>query len=121
MVEFLAADRVGLRPCERARTITFRRRLGMSRRQLMILAAAAASGLAAGSARAALVAEWKGDTYTTGNWVDSTTNGHDATPVGSVTTTPNAFNGHAGVNFAGGNGAAASGFFTVTNNASTLI
>ena len=93
----------------------------MSRRRMKAVAAAAASGAMVCSAQAALVGQWKADTYTSGNWVDSTGNGHDATPVGTLTTTANAFNGHAGINFPGGNGATASGFFKVTNDTNTLV
>src|SRR3954462_9731034 len=59
-------------------------------------------------ARADLVLDWKGDNYTSGNWIDTVTN-TVATVQGSPTAVLNVFGTHTGVQT--GNGA---NFFTVT-------
>jgi hypothetical protein len=69
------------------------------------------------SAPAALVGQWIGDNYTSGNWADSTGNGHTAIPAGTLSTTDNFFNGHRAVNFSGGT---FDGYFRVANNPGTL-
>ena len=75
--------------------------------------------------RASLIGDWVADTYQSGDptWTDSTGNGHTATAVGpnSLTVTANALNGHAAINFFGGNGVGAQGYFTVANDGSTLV
>jgi hypothetical protein len=80
------------------------------------LAGAVLAGLlGAGSAHAALVAQWTGDGYTTGtNWTDSSGNGFTGTVVGTPVATPNAFGTHTGVTLDG------TARFTVTNAAPVL-
>jgi hypothetical protein len=75
-----------------------------------------------GVARADLVGQWKSDTYTGGaSWTDSSGKGNTATAVGTIATAPNTFNGHPAVLFTGGDGAAATGFFKVTNSATVAV
>src|SRR3954452_8963244 len=59
-------------------------------------------------ARADLVLDWKGDNYTSGNWIDSVS-GTVATVQGSPTAVLNAFDTHTGVQTGGG-----ANYFTVT-------
>ena len=73
------------------------------------------------SAQAGLVGQWIGDTYTGANWTDSSGGNHTATPIGTLTTTTVGFNGHKAINFLGGDGAGASGFFTVINDGTFLV
>ncbi len=54
----------------------------------------------AGRSDGALVANWKADTYTSGNWIDSIF-GIQAAPVNGPTVVPNAFGTRKGINFAG--------------------
>jgi hypothetical protein len=86
------------------------------------LGAAIAVALSSGGvAQGSLVGQWISDNYTdgAGTWTDSSGKGNTGNGVGtgSLTTTAGAFNGHKSINFAGGDGAAAGGFFTVANNA----
>ena len=76
-----------------------------------VLAAVAVTLGTAATSQAALVGQWKGDGYVTGqNWADSSGSGNIGLPAnGTSTATPNAFNGHAGVTFGG------VGYFNVAN------
>jgi len=82
------------------------------RQNVRIAAAVAATALGSGFfgggiAKADLVLDWKGDNYSSGNWVDSVS-GTVATVQGSPTAVLNAFGTHTGVQT--GNGG---NFFTV--------
>ena len=83
-------------------------------------AAVAVALSSAGIAQGSLVGQWIADNYTDGGatWTDSSgkANHGNGVGTGSLTTTAGAFNGHKSINFAGGDGAAAGGFFTVANN-----
>jgi hypothetical protein len=73
------------------------------------------------SAHAALIGKWTGDGYTAGDWLDSSGNGHTGTAIGIVTTSITGFNGHKSLVFPGGDGAAATGYFNVLNDATALV
>jgi Concanavalin A-like lectin/glucanases superfamily/PEP-CTERM motif len=90
-------------------------------RKVKITAGAMAALSVSWSAFGSLIGQWVGDNYTSGNWNDSSGNGHTGTLVGTVSTSISGFNGHKSIVFPGGDGAAAMGHFTVTNNASTLV
>ena len=72
-------------------------------------------------ANGAIVGQWIADNYTSGDWTDSSGGNHTATLLGTVTTSTTGFNGHKSIVFPGGDGAGASGFFTVANDATLLV
>ena len=81
-----------------------------------LISAAVLAGLcSAGSAHAALIGQWTGDNYTSGNWADSSGNNNNGTVIGAPVATPNAFGSHKGVTLAG------SDYFTVANSATVLV
>src|SRR4051812_48689438 len=91
------------------------------------VAAAVGAVLAGGGlARGAKVGDWIGDNYTSGasTWADSSGAGSNASvPAGitAPTSTANVFNGHKSVNFPGGEGAGAPGWFSVPATASNTL
>ena len=100
------------------------RRRGALRQKLSGLLLAALAWLlaaAAPPARAALFGDWVADNYSVAGttWADSSGNGHTATTVGvtSLSLATGAFGTHKGINFSGGNGIGALGYFTVANAA----
>lgn len=91
------------------------------------VAAAVGAVLAGGAlARGALVGQWTGDNYTSGatTWADSSGAGSTGTVLTGITpptATANVFNGHKAVNFPGGDGANAPGWFSVTDTATNAL
>lgn len=107
---------------DRCLPVTSRRPRPFRQKRSGLLAAALALFLAAAHpARAALFGDWIADNYSTAGttWADSSGNGHTATTIGvtSLSLSTGAFGTHKGINFAGGNGTGALGYFTVTNAA----
>jgi hypothetical protein len=82
-----------------------------------VFAAVAVTLGTAVTSQAALVGQWKGDGYVTGQtWNDQSGTASNGTPVGSPVATANAFaNGHAGVTLNG------SSYFTVLNKAANTL
>jgi len=97
----------------------------MSNRKAVVAAAVGAVLAGGGLARGALVGQWIGDNYAGGNsWNDSSGAGSNATVITGVmapTTTAGVFNGHKAVNFPGGAGANAPGWFSVPDTASNAL